>query len=414
MASPGRRPRRKTMNQTIPPPAALRKLAILISTLDPLSADALLEKMPNHIAEIVRQIVPELENVDSEECDEVIEEFMLAGGQSIFVRIRWSRIGCVVTKQDLFAKWLCGTQRIPCGQWHRPPPTPFSFLREGHRRCCGAAFGSPTSASHRGRRRSLTSLPSGRCHQAPVAQITSRRAASSRRLDAADQEIVLDIERELEALLSDELRIARNRQTGLSNVMTILNAAGGERNVLLESLTEHERGLAVELQTGKRDLQPTRSSIAFRRPLNAKTKLPAASHLQRPSAPAPEHRSDMAASNSDGLSNGGRSLQSRPNDDRSEETVVSAAKSEPLPDFAFEDLAALGDEDWAALIRSTEPHIVLLALTGASRPTVENASHSDLPKAKLKHYAPNCITAGHCDSRISRKHSVTLHTWQAS
>lgn len=345
------------MNQTIPPPAALRKMAILISTLDPLSADALLEKMPAQIADIVRQIVPDLENVDAEECDEVIHEFMLAGGQSV------SSVSDGVELDASLRSKISSPNGYPehngVQAASEPLPAPFSFLREA---------AGESVARHLARQHPqviavvAAHLPPAQAadvikHLSPKLQADVLRRVAE--LDAADQEIVRDIERELESLLSDELRIARNRQTGLTTVRTILNAAGKEKNVLLESLTEHEHGLAAELRTGKRTFTGAQPSLASRRPVVPKSTLPTEPQSQ------PLH-SEMNSSNSEDPAIVAPPHQSQPTEVSGGEPTVPPTESTTDFDFTFEDLASFGDEDWATLIRSTEPQIVLLALTGAS------------------------------------------------
>src|SRR5688500_4356674 len=68
------------MNSTTQSQLAIRKAAIVISTLDTASANALLDKMPLEAAEQVRQMLFELSEIPQSEQDDVLREFMSAGG----------------------------------------------------------------------------------------------------------------------------------------------------------------------------------------------------------------------------------------------------------------------------------------------------------------------------------------------
>ncbi len=62
--------------------AAQRKAAILLASLDPDMADALIEQMPLDEARQVRDLLMSLEDVSEREQDAVIQEFFRAGGHT--------------------------------------------------------------------------------------------------------------------------------------------------------------------------------------------------------------------------------------------------------------------------------------------------------------------------------------------
>lgn len=383
------------MPQTIPPPVALRKTAVLISTLDPAAAEALLAKMPSQIADLVRRIVPELENVGPEECDDVIREFMLAGGQSSPSATDGVELDDSLRDKIASPNGYAERSEDRSTATTTASAPSFSFLSDAT---------SDVVAWHLARQHpQVIAVVAAHLPPAKAADVIKhlsgklqadvlRRVAE---LDTADQEIVRDIEFELESLLSDDLRIARNRQTGLTNVMTILNAAGGDKSVLLESLSEHERGLAAELRQQKGS-PAVRSRSTHDRSLASKPAV--TSRLQQPNLDNRSAVDRSLHSRSTEDFNAGRSLQNRPDPASAGETVPHAAdapaKTDSVTEFTFEELSALGDDDWAALIRATEPHIVLLALTGASDQLLKRItqrlakSEAQALRNKLNHSGP--------------------------
>lgn len=66
----------------MPFPAAIRKAAILVSCLNRRQADALLEAMPEEQSRQVREAMLSLDEIDADERDEVIHEFVHRGGPS--------------------------------------------------------------------------------------------------------------------------------------------------------------------------------------------------------------------------------------------------------------------------------------------------------------------------------------------
>ena len=337
------------MNETQTSPA-LRKAAILISTLDSESADALLAKMPNETADVVRLMVMELADVPATEQEAVIREFMSAGGAEIDDSFEGVELDpSLASKLRSPDRYLHDTT-LPSTS----PPPPFEFLQQ-------ATAG--VLARHLERQHpQVIAVVTAHLSPQQAAEVIKkfppklqtevlRRVAE---LDLADQEAVRDIERELESLLSDDLRAARNRNSGLATVSTILNAAGAYRKEMLHNLAEHERDLATEL-TGVPPREPSLRRKSPSVPVNARTNSTPA--VKKRNEPKPEI---IQAETAD-----------RPQ--HFEHAAESASFSNALPhpeegsrEIDFEELALLSDDDWATLIRAMEPNVVLLALTGAS------------------------------------------------
>jgi flagellar motor switch protein FliG len=319
---------------TRPHPPALRKAAIVIATLDARSAEALLEKMPLDIAAQVREQMVELADIPAAEQEAVLREFMTAGDS-----LADTELAGVELDPSL-------ADKLQSSSGYPEPPgdsksKPFQFLHQA----TASLLARHLERQHPQVIAVVTAhLPPHqaadllRQFQPKLQSEVLRRVAE---LDLADPEALRDIERELEALLHDELRLARNRQSGLTAVSTILNAAGAERNALLVNLSRHDFDLATQL-TGPAAHNEAMRANADRPVVAAKSSptaepkgAPSKTHVDRRSAP-PAFRPDRHATEL------------------------------PQPEVPFEELAQLADDDWAVLIRAAEPAIVLLALTGAS------------------------------------------------
>jgi flagellar motor switch protein FliG len=224
------------------PHQGVRKAAVLIASLDPESANALLSQMPVEQAEAVRVEARSLGPVDPEEQQDVIDEFF--------------RVGPLVPQKQPQGIELSGT--LP-PEWSRPAPD------EGELSCA-----PPHTAT-----RPLTSLGDApprllstfleREHPQTIAvvlaHLPSERAAEvlaaldsdlqievARRLvdlDDTDAQVLDDVETALAAWLEDQMRGDRRREAGLSALNNILGAATPRaKQHLLANLTRHDRQLA--------------------------------------------------------------------------------------------------------------------------------------------------------------------------
>jgi flagellar motor switch protein FliG len=159
-------------------------------------------------------------------------------------------------------------------------------------------------------------------------------------LDATDPEVLRDVERELEMLLSDEMQAAKNRSEGLSAVRAILNAAGAKGPELLQHVAQHDDALMRQLIAEGQDA----SSQPQRRPPAHVAKKPTRS-------PTP-----VAPPTSPTLPTTSAKPPSKPT------SPPKTAASTPN----FNDLVGLDDEDFARLLQVADTQWTLLALAGAS------------------------------------------------
>jgi hypothetical protein len=306
----------------------------------------------------------ELDDVPAAEQDAVLREFMMAGGSagndaldgivldpSLAIKLQ-SPGGYSEHPSERNGRGVpSGSHRHPLSESEsHPRPQPFQFLHAA----TAALLARHLERQHPQVIAVVTAhLPPQqaadvlRQFQPRLQAEVLRRVAQ---LDLADPEALRDIERELESLLHDELRLARNRQSGLTAISTILNAAGADRNQLLVNLSRHDYDLVTQLTAGKTPQQreATRNSAADRSAATDEV-VSAVAKWQRPAAP-PEPLGERAV---------------RPSAAPPSRAERHAADASP-PDVPFEELAQLADEDWAVLIRAADPGIVLLALTGAS------------------------------------------------
>lgn len=346
------------------PPAAIRKAAILIATLDPRTADELLDRMSPEQAAQVRQAIRELEDIRPKEQDAIIREFIASGETAS------ADAGGGVELDASLAQKL----RSPQGYDHlrsatEPKPVPF-------RSVCDIGVEALVRQLERHHPQLvavvMAHLPASRAAEVAKRLTPKLQAEVLRRvaeLDPADPEVIRDIEQELEQLLSGEIRAARNRDTGLSTVAAILAASGTDRDQLLHNLAQHEQEFAQMLGTVVES--PTRH-MPVTRPQQAHSISAPRGATRRGSKSSSEHADhsrtrSLASPRAKQFPEVPPTLPVNPDNARSpEDTKVRA----PVPEIVFEELTHLNDDEWASLIRAVEPQIVLLALTGASEELV--------------------------------------------
>jgi flagellar motor switch protein FliG len=220
----------------------LRKAAILVATLDALSAEAILDSVPEEQAARVRRMIVELGELDTAEQEDVIEEFFSAAPRDCFDRLEATQSG--VRPEEPVELVLSPSLAVD-----EDPAEPFAFL------------------SHAGDEK-LLSLLAGE-HPQTVALVVSHlphdRAASVvgaldgdfqvdvlRRLvdlEQADPEVLREVESGLKSRVREQIRRERGAAVGLDGPGDIVEAADGpvKRN-LLANLARHDRTLAARLR----------------------------------------------------------------------------------------------------------------------------------------------------------------------
>ncbi|MEQ8791432.1 MAG: FliG C-terminal domain-containing protein [Pirellulaceae bacterium] len=373
---------------------ALRKAAILIDSLDAPSADALLEQMGEQQARRVRAAVLDLDDVTQAEREEVIAAFLGRKQASRaeddsgveFDPSLTSKFGADPPAKNTAPEATPhhNSPQQAAGNSARPPATrPFAFLHEATPRSLASllsnehpqtaalvvAHVSPALAAD-----VLKSLPK------PMQVEVLRRIVD---LEEADPEILREVERQMEAMLSDELRANRRRQAGMVAVGAILAAAGGEgRDALLANLASIDESLATRfdevteqtavVSTARRwrrqlaesavapPAEPPAKSRGFGWPLRRREEKP-------PAAPSPNRPTAATTSSAVELSSHTTAETTTPSEPPTERDTPAAPASAPRrrPSLTFDDLTRLDDGALIAVINAAQPEVALLALTGA-------------------------------------------------
>lgn len=380
---------------------SIRKAAILVSTLNRDSADALLDKMGAQQAARVRNAVFELETISAEERDQIVREFVSAGGGAMSnvsinvpedrhvdarpFRLReyeeasahestpqpGNQSRAIEWREDQSTKELVDRDRFE-GPERLSDNCPFPILREAS---------AETLANHLVHENAqviavvVAHLPPKRAAEL-IAKLTPQRQADVLRrvagLDTAAPAAIEVLQRQLEDKLTEEIRVQRNRDVGLAAVNSILNAAGSKRHELINNLREIDNKLSQQVATAQLASPPSKERFEPRlaevqeQPTaeDVPVTRPAVSHSTT-HGPATDLHDDtigVAAEDDD------QTIRSRSKMD---------SKTEPI---AFEQLADLDDEGLAMLFREVDPEITLVALAGASSEFVERVMHPLPPR----------------------------------
>jgi flagellar motor switch protein FliG len=337
---------------------SLRKAAILVAALDRQSADALLDELGPAEAARVRAAVMDLDDVSADEQQQVITEFMHRGPQADDARSVGTELN------DTLARQLGNVPNpTPSGADSQEPP-PFRFLHE--------ATADGLARHLRGEHPQIIAVVVAHLQPKQGADLIKRFPEALQvdvlrrvaELDTASPEVLRDLERQLEMLLSDEIRAARNRSVGLGAVTSILEAAGTDQADLLHAVARQDAELMslLAVQDAPRPTPPptnnsqrNRPSSQFRGPREKNPQ--AAATTGRPphkatSRPPKKEPSRSAPANS-------------PPDAR-----VARGARKPA-DLEFEDLAQLDDPSLGKVFQAAETRIVVLALTGADEQLVK-------------------------------------------
>lgn len=213
----------------MPVSVAIRKAAILVSCLERGQADALLESMPEEQSRQVRQAMVELEEIDADERDEVIQEFVHRGGKR----------PASSTKRDDQGVELAGGLADQIAQSHRGVESasieaskqlfhnrlPFDFLHQadGERLAVFLRDERPQTVAL-----VLSYLPTEQ--SARVAALLPQPFQSEvlrklSDLDEAAPEILFEVEHALRGRIERDDRSRARRSAGLEIVSRILDAA---------------------------------------------------------------------------------------------------------------------------------------------------------------------------------------------
>jgi len=226
-----------------PQDPGLRKVAVLVSGLDPAGADAVLEALGPEPAARVRQMMVDLGDVDPKEQRRVIDEFLRASPRA--------------SRQHPSGIELDGSlaQKLSVPQTHycrvAPPADhgrPFRFLHEAEadRLVRVLAGERPQTVAL-----VLSHLPPdqagsvlARLHATLQVEVVHRLVD----LEETDPEILREVEEALQSRLSQQVPMQRRRVAGMKAVAEILKASGGRLGTrILDNLAAHDQPLAERL-----------------------------------------------------------------------------------------------------------------------------------------------------------------------
>jgi flagellar motor switch protein FliG len=234
-------------NPTTVDPAAMRKAAIVVATLDRDAADALLERMTPDEAQRVRRAVVALGEIPPTEQEEVLSQFIR---QSPMVPDK-SPPG--IELDDRLAQKLSAGARQPSLATGEPAPSqedaPFRFLHEAQ---CDDLADLLRGEHPQTVAIVLAHLPPERAADLVGALPQTLRVDALRRLAAleqTDQNAVRDVEQVVQTWLRRRVDAAK-RTSGVAAVASILRAAPAAVQVdLLSHLGKSDQKLADSLGT---------------------------------------------------------------------------------------------------------------------------------------------------------------------
>ncbi|OHB84489.1 MAG: hypothetical protein A2V98_19050 [Planctomycetes bacterium RBG_16_64_12] len=229
-----------------PPISGIRKVAILVASLDRPAADRVLDEMEPAEAQRVRQMTVELDRVDPEEQRQVIDEFfrvrpMVPEKHPPGIELDGRLAHMLSLRQGRFFP------EEPHGS-DSTPSRPFCFLHdaEGERLAALLASERPQTIAL-----VLSHLPPEQAGNVLVRLAPSLQVDVVRRLvdlEETDPEILREVERALEWRFSEQVLVQRRRVAGLSAVAGILEASDGQVGIeILSNLASHDRHLAERL-----------------------------------------------------------------------------------------------------------------------------------------------------------------------
>ena len=225
----------------------LRRAAILVASLDGPAADRVLEQLPEEDAARVRRMLVELDEIDHDEQQRVIGEFVRSRPAVPSASRRAAPVAGGVELESGLAR------RLSLDGYAAPPsnssPRPFRFLHEAQ----SEAISPVLSGEHPQTIAIVVShLPDDRAAALLATLEGELQADVIRRLvslDQADPDILREVERGLESRLLEQAQVDRRRDAGLACVARMLEAATpAARREILANLAAHDRRLAAKLR----------------------------------------------------------------------------------------------------------------------------------------------------------------------
>ncbi len=219
----------------------IRKTAIFVASLDRAAADLVLDQMQAELAQAVRQAIMDLGSIDTEEQRAIVAEFRRRRAPS-----QLKQPG-VEVDAELAKKFVPPPLERPAGEPASPRPSgpPFRFLREAESDKLGRVLATerPQTIAL-----VLSHLPPQHAGNVLARLEAGLQVDVLRRLvdlEETDPEILRDVERGLQARLSEQVRMQRRRVAGVAAVAGILEACDQEIGAqILDNLNLYDRQLA--------------------------------------------------------------------------------------------------------------------------------------------------------------------------
>jgi flagellar motor switch protein FliG len=359
-------------------PERIRKAAVLVTALDQETADQLLDQMTSEQAQLVRNAALDLGEISRLETSQVIEEFLQSNSPTSGVEIDPS-----------LADKLTGTDDLVDVDPGLPaePEQPFRFLHEAEPETLSdlLRWEHPQTIAV-----VLSHLPPSQGMQVLVHFTDSLQNQILQRmigLENTNSKVIHNIEQELERLFARKIHSRSESAAGLLAVQAIFKQADAHhRQQLLKNMSSQDRQRLLGNQS---------SGNASKDQLAGKHRRKLADFLrdQQPGiSPRMVTLLEKIEDREKQLANQAGRMQPQPPDTlpanatkKPSSQAIPAGTPASLEDnhLLFDHLSEMGSDALAKVLQNVEPHILLLALMGAS-PELMNRITAPLPASDNK------------------------------
>jgi len=359
-------------------PERIRKAAVLVTALDQETADQLLDQMTSEQAQLVRNAALDLGEISRLETSQVIEEFLQSNSPTSGVEIDPS-----------LADKLTGTDDLVDVDPGLPaePEQPFRFLHEAEPETLSdlLRWEHPQTIAV-----VLSHLPPSQGMQVLVHFTDSLQHQILQRmigLENTNSKVIHNIEQELERLFARKIHSRSESAAGLLAVQAIFKQADAHhRQQLLKNMSSQDRQRLLGNQS---------SGNASKDQLAGKHRRKLADFLrdQQPGiSPRMVTLLEKIEDREKQLANQAGRMQPQPPDTlpanatkKPSSQAIPAGTPASLEDnhLLFDHLSEMGSDALAKVLQNVEPHILLLALMGAS-PELMNRITAPLPASDNK------------------------------
>lgn len=230
-------------------PQGIRKAAVLVSSLDRRTADAVLDQMDAKEAQLVREAMVRLETIDPKEQQRVIEEFLGTGPSRKPTEDAGVELDPGLARRlQMPATPPRPSRSAPAQRAADGDTKPFRFLQQAE---CDNLVRLLFHERPQTIALVLSHLPPRQAGDVLVRLPADTQAEVCRRLidlEETDPIILEEVEQALQARLVEPVNMERRRVAGLSAVTGILEASTDDVGMqILDNLSSHDHGLAAQL-----------------------------------------------------------------------------------------------------------------------------------------------------------------------